>query len=319
MDIHIFLWIIFIVIFSIVLYLDLYVTGQRNGKISLKSSLFWTAIWIITALLFSLIIFFFFEDGRTKTLEYLSGYIIEKSLSIDNLFVFIMIFKLMNIKDVQQPLVLKWGILSAIVLRITFIVAGVTLVHIFHPIIYVFGTILLYAAYKMAFGKETQINLETNPIIKFVSKRFNVITTYTGKKFFFRKEKKLFITSLFLTLILIESADIIFAVDSIPAVLAITTDPFIVITSNIFAILGLRALYFALAGVLDIFHHLKYGVAFILFFVGLKMIFSDYIHIDTLVSLIIILISLTASIFYSLWHNKFRKNTTKHKKTNPDK
>jgi tellurite resistance protein TerC len=177
---------------------------------------------------------------------------------------------------------------------------GVAIITYFHPIIFIFGLFLFYAAYKMAFGGDEKIDLDNNWIIKFVSKRFNILTDYHGKKFFKKQDKKTFITPLFLTFLLIESSDLVFAVDSIPAVIAITKDPFIVITSNIFAILGLRALYFALAGVIDLFKYLKYGVAIILFYVGIKMLLSDWYPIPTEYSLIFILLCLTVSIILSL-------------------
>lgn len=285
-------------------YVDLYTTDHRKGKISIKSSLMWSGIWIGTALLFNLIILFFLEDGKQKALEFLAGYLIEKSLSVDNLFVFIMIFNVMSVKSENQPHVLKWGIISAIVMRILFILAGVTLIKLFHPIIYIFGMLLFYAAYKMAFGEEEKIDLEHNVIIKFVSKRFNILSKYEGRHFFEKINGKKFVTPLFITLLLIESADLVFAIDSIPAVIAITHDPFIVITSNIFAILGLRALYFALAGIIDLFVYLKYGVAIILAYVGIKMMISDIYAIPTVVSLGFIILCLVVSVMLSLQKRK---------------
>ncbi len=265
-------WIIFIIIAATIIIVDLYVTDNRTGTLNLKRSLIWSGIWISTALLFCVGIYFFLEKGHTRSLEFLTGYLIEYSLSIDNLFVFLLIFKVMDVPKEHQPHVLKWGILSAIAFRIIFILIGVSLIKLFHPIIYIFGIILLFAAYKMAFGGEQKIDYEKNPLIKIAKKYFNFLPGFTGKNFFTKKDGKLFATSMFLTLLLIESSDIVFAVDSIPAVIAITRDEFIIITSNIFAILGLRALYFALSGIVDIFVYLKYGVAIILFFVGLKML-----------------------------------------------
>jgi len=255
-------------------------------------------------LFFNLLIYFFLEDGHQKALEFLAGYLIEKSLSVDNLFVFLMIFNVMNIKDVHQPHILKWGILSAIIMRIIFILAGVALIKLFHPIIYIFGILLFYAAYKMAFQKEEKIDYEKNPAIKFITKKFRILTQYEGGKFFVKKNGKIFLTPLFLTLILIESSDIVFAIDSIPAVIAITRDPFIIITSNIFAILGLRALYFALAGIVDLFIYLKYGVAIILAYVGVKMLISDFFPIPVAISLLFIITCLAISIILSLIKRK---------------
>ncbi len=297
-------WFIFSAVIAVMMFIDLYVTDHRRGKITLKASLIWSGVWICTALLFNLFLYFYLEDGHQKALEFLTGYIIEKSLSVDNLFVFLMIFSVMGIKPENQPHILKWGILSAIVFRIIFILAGVALINIFHPIIYLFGIILLFAAYKMAFGGDQKIDVEHNLMIKTAKKYFKLNTAYIGKKFFVKIDKKIYITTTFLTLLLIESSDIVFAVDSIPAIIAITKDPFIIISSNIFAILGLRALYFALAGLVDLFVYLKYGVAIILFYVGIKMLISEFYKIPTEISLIIILTILGGSIILSLFKRK---------------
>jgi tellurite resistance protein TerC len=295
---------IFAAVIALMLFIDLYVTDHRRGKITLKASLIWSGVWIFTALLFNLFLYFYLEDGHQKALEFLTGYIIEKSLSVDNLFVFLMIFSVMDIKPENQPHILKWGILSAIVFRIIFIFAGVALINLFHPIIYVFAVILLLAAYKMAFGGEQKIDVENNWLIKISRKYFKLNTAYEGKKFFIKVDKKTYITTTFLTLLLIESSDIVFAVDSIPAIIAITNDTFIIISSNIFAILGLRALYFALAGLVDLFVYLKYGVAIILFYVGIKMLISEFYKIPTEVSLFVILFFLGGSIVLSLIKRK---------------
>lgn len=257
-----------------------------------------------TALLFFVAIHFFLEKGPQRSIEFLTGYLIEYSLSVDNLFVFLMIFKVMGISKENQPHILKWGILSAIVFRIIFILIGVGLLNLFQPIIYFFGLILLYGAYKMAFGGDKEINLEKHPVIKLIRKYFNILPDYKGKKFFTKKDATIYATPLFLTLLLIESSDIVFAVDSIPAIIAITRDTFVIITSNIFAILGLRALYFALAGIVDIFTYLKFGVAIILFYVGVKMMLSDVYHIPTEISLGIIIALLAGSIILSLIYKK---------------
>lgn len=293
-------WIIFSVVIAVMLMIDLYVTDHRRGKITLKASLIWSGIWIITALLFNVFLYFYLEQGHQKAIEFLTGYIIEKSLSVDNLFVFLMIFSVMNVKPEHQPHILKWGILGAIFFRIVFILAGVALINLFHPIIYIFGALLLYAAYKMAFGGDEKIDIENNWLIKIFIKYFKLKPDYEGKKFFIKENGKRYITTMFLTLLLIESSDIVFAIDSIPAIIAITHDTFIIISSNIFAILGLRALYFALAGLVDLFKYLKYGVALLLFYVGIKMLISDLYKIPTEVSLIIIITILTVSILLSL-------------------
>lgn len=301
-------WFIFSAVIAVMLFIDLYVTDHRRGKITLKASLIWSGVWIFTALLFNIFLYFYLEDGHQKALEFITGYIIEKSLSVDNLFVFLLIFSVMGVKAENQPHILKWGILSAIVFRIVFIFAGVALINVFHPIIYFFGIILLFAAYKMAFGGEQKIDVEHNWMIKTAKRYFKLNTEYEGKKFFIKIDKKVYITTTFLTLLLIESSDIVFAVDSIPAIIAITKDTFIIISSNIFAILGLRALYFALAGLVDLFVYLKYGVAFILFYVGIKMLVSEYYKIPTEVSLLIIISVLTASVILSLIKRRRFKN-----------
>jgi tellurite resistance protein TerC len=300
-------WIIFGVIVALLFFIDLYITEHRQNKITLKTSLTWSGVWILTALLFDLFIYLFLEQGHTRAIDFLTGFIIEKSLSVDNLFVFLMIFKVMAVPAESQPHVLKWGILSAIVFRIIFILVGVGLINLFHPVIYVFGIILLYASYKMAFGVDKELEYEKNPLVKIATRYLNFKPGFYGKYFFVRKEGKLFATSMFLTFLLIESSDIIFAVDSIPAVIAITRDSFIIISSNIFAILGLRALYFVLAKMVDIFVYLKYGVALILFFVGIKMLVSEIYPIPTITSLIIILSLLTVSILLSLTFKRIKK------------
>ena len=297
-------WYFFSAIVALLLFIDLYVTDHRRGNITLRASLIWSGVWILAALLFNLFIYLYMEDGHQKAIEFLTGYIIEKSLSVDNLFVFLMIFSVMDIKPENQPHVLKWGIISAIVFRIIFIFAGVALINLFHPIIYVFAVILLLAAYKMAFGGEQKIDVENNWMIKISRKYFKLNTEYVGKKFFIKENHKTYITTTFLTLLLIESSDIVFAVDSIPAIIAITNDTFIIISSNIFAILGLRALYFALAGLVDLFVYLKYGVSIILFYVGIKMLISEFYKIPTEISLFIIVFFLGGSIILSLIKRK---------------
>lgn len=303
-------WFFFWIIVAILFFADIHFTDKRTGKISLKASLIWSAVWISSALLFDVLIFFFLKNGPDKALEFITGYLIEKSLSVDNLFVFLLIFNVMNIPQENQPHVLKWGILSAIIFRIVFILVGVGLINLFHPVIYIFGGILLVAAYRMAFGKEEKIDYESNPLVRFVRKFVKFDVEYKGRHFFIKRDGKTFATVMLLTLLVIESSDILFAVDSIPAVIGITRDSFIIISSNIFAILGLRALYFALSGIVDLFVYLKYGVGIILLFVGVKMIISDFFEIPTLISLIIIGSVLTGSIIASIIHKKLVSNKT---------
>ena len=307
MSIQLEFWIIFSILVGVMLYIDLYVTDHSDHERSLKGSIVWSLIWMGVALAFNASLYFFYDKSHVKAMEFLACYLIEKSLSVDNLFVFIMIFQALNIKKINQPHILKWGILGAIVFRILFILLGVSLIEHFKATIYVFGAILLYAAYKMLrdalSGDEEQVfDLEKNRIMKFINKSFKIDTAYTGRKFFTRIDGKIALTPLFVALIMIEASDIVFAIDSIPAVLAISHDPFIVITSNIMAILGLRALYFVLAGMLSLFKYLKHGVALILFFVGAKMMimgFWDY-HIPVAISLSVIFVTLTLSIVISI-------------------
>lgn len=304
MTVHFLYWIIFVVLVGAMLYIDLYVTDHEDHEKTLKSSTIWSLIWIGVALSFNASLYIFYDNGHEKAMEFLACYLIEKSLSVDNLFVFIMIFQALNIKRINQPHILKWGILSAIVFRIIFIFLGVGLIRHFQATIYIFGAILLYAAFKMlkdAFSVEEQvIDLEKSRIIRFLSGHFNISTTYKGKRFFTKIDGKRSLTPLFIALVMIETADIVFAVDSIPAVLAITQDPFIVITSNVMAILGLRALYFVLSGMLGYFKYLKHGVAFILFFVGIKMMIVHFYKIPVAVSLTVIFATLIISVGVSL-------------------
>ena len=295
-------WLIFWGMVAVLFFIDLYLSERKSEKVSLKSSLIWSLIWTIAAGIFN--VFIYYDLGKELAIEFLTGYIIERTLSFDNLFVFLLIFEVMHTKPENQPHVLKWGILSAIVFRIVFIVAGVGLVNLFEPIIYVFGAILLYAAYKMAFGGGQKIDVEHNWLIRLARKYMNLDTKYDGKKFFISKDGKRYATTIFLVFLLIESSDIVFAIDSIPAIIAITQDTFIIISSNIFAILGLRALYFALAALNDLFYYLKYGVALILFYVGVKMLTAEFYHIPTEYSLTIILLILAVSILLSLFYKK---------------
>lgn len=301
---HYIFWLIFVLMVGMMLYIDLYITDHEDHEKTMKSSIVWSFIWIGVALLFNSSLYLFYDNGHEKAMEYLACYLIEKSLSVDNLFVFIMIFETMNIKRINQPHILKWGILGAIVFRILFIMLGVGLITYFHATIYIFGAILLYAAYKMlkdaVSDGEQPIDLDKNRVVQYINRHCRIATFYKGRKFFTKIDGKTALTPLFLVLVMIETADIVFAVDSIPAVLAITQDPFIVITSNIMAILGLRALFFVLAGMLSYFKYLKHGVALILFFVGIKMMIMGFIKIHVSVSLIVIFSVLLASVLLSL-------------------
>ncbi len=300
MNIDMFFWIGFSIIFILIFIIDMFFTGKRKDRIEIKTALMWSGVWVSTALIFGALIYFYFPMGSVKSFEFIASYLIEYSLSVDNLFVFIMIFGVMGIKEKHQPRILKWGIIGAVILRILFILAGVELIQKFQFMIYVFGAILVYTAYKMLFSKNDQIEPDKNIVVKLASKIFKIKTDEGTDHFFVKHGHTTYATVAFITLILIESTDVIFAVDSIPAVLAITHDPFIAITSNLFAILGLRSLFFAIAGILNIFRYLKYGISFILFFVGVKMLISHYVHIPIGISLGIIILCITLSIVASI-------------------
>ena len=268
------LWAGFVVFVICMLLLDLVVFNKKAHEIKMKEALLLSLFWISLAVAFNIGVWKFL--GTQKAIEFLTAYLIEESLSIDNLFVFIMIFTYFQVKPEYQHKILFWGIIGAMVMRAIFIVTGVALIHRFEWIIYVFGGFLVITGIRMMFDKGKQIDPEKNPVIRLARKLIPVTPDTHGSRLFVRINHKTFATPLFITLIMIEVTDLIFAVDSIPAVLAISSDPFIVYTSNVFAILGLRSLYFALASIIKYFRFLKYGLAAILFFVGSKMIVSSF-------------------------------------------
>jgi tellurite resistance protein TerC len=294
----VFFWIGFNAFVIMMLSLDLGVFHKKNHKVSVKEAVIWTVVWITLAIIFN--IFIYFNLGKTKALEFLTGYVIEYSLSVDNIFVFILIFSFFQVNEKYQHKVLFWGILGALIMRGIFIFAGVALITRFHWIIYIFGGFLVFTGIRMLFHQELQIEPEKNPVVKFFRKFLPVTESMHEERFFIRQNSKAYATPLFLVLLIIETSDLIFAVDSIPAVLAITQDRFIVFTSNIFAIMGLRSLYFAISGVMDYFRFLKTGLAFVLTFVGVKMCSSNFFEIPVLYSLLIIISILLISIIASL-------------------
>jgi len=283
--------------------LDLGVFHRKSHEVNVKEALLWTFIWIFLALIFNVIIFFW--KGQQQALEYFTGYLVEKALSVDNIFVFIMIFTYFQIPSKYQHKILFWGILGALIMRVIFIFAGVALLEKFHFTIYIFGALLIFTGIKMFNHSNSKIDPDKNPVLRFFKKFMPVTQTLHGDKFFTRIDGRRFATPLFLVLILIETTDLIFAVDSIPAILAITQDQFIVYTSNVFAILELRSLYFALAGVVHRFWLLSYGLAIVLVFVGIKMILIDFYKIPIEWSLLFIASVIAGSIFLSL---KLKKN-----------
>lgn len=290
-------WIGFNVFVLLMLALDLGVFNRKAHVVSVKEALTWSGVWVSLALTFNGLIYYWF--GEAKAIEFLTGYLIEKSLSVDNIFVFVLVFGYFQIPPIYQHKILFWGILGALVMRVIFIFAGVALIEKFHWTIYIFGAFLIYTGYKMFTEKGTAIDPENNPVMKFFRRMMPVTNQLHGDKFFVKLDGKRFATPLFLVLVLIETTDLIFAVDSIPAILAITQDQFIVYTSNVFAILGLRSLYFALAHVVDRFVYLSYGLAIILAFVGTKMLLIDIFKIPTFISLLVIAIILIFSIVLS--------------------
>lgn len=291
-------WILFNVFVLVMLTLDLGVFHRKSHVVTFREAISWTSVWVFLALCFNLVIYFW--QGREPALQFLTGYLVEKALSVDNIFVFIMIFTYFSIPPQYQHKVLFWGIIGALIMRIVFIFAGVALINKFHFTIYIFGAILIYTGYKMFNHNKIKIEPDKNPLLRFFKKHTPVTDTLHGDRFFVTIEGKRFATPLFVVLLLIESTDLIFAVDSIPAILAITQDQFIVYTSNVFAILGLRSLYFALAGIVHRFWMLSYGLAVVLVFVGLKMMISDWYKIPIELSLVFIAAVITASIVLSL-------------------
>lgn len=292
------LWIGFNLFVLIMLALDLGVFHKKSHVVTVREALTWTGIWVTLAMLFNLFVYYYFD--KDKAIEFFTGYLIEKSLSVDNIFVIILIFSYFNVPKSYQHKVLFWGILGALVMRVIFIFAGIELIHKFHWLIYVFGGFLIFTGIRMLTSGDIKLEPEKNPIVKLVRKIFPVTNSFQEDKFFVRLDGKLWATPLFVVVMMIEGTDLIFAVDSIPAILAISDDPFIVYTSNVFAILGLRSLYFALAGVESTFKYLKYGLSAILVFVGTKMCIADYIKIPVEISLIVIVFVLAICMLASV-------------------
>lgn len=291
-------WLFFGGIVLVLIVLDLFVFNRRSHTIRFREAVLWTCFWMGIALSFNL--FVYGTMGARPALEFLTGYVVEQSLSVDNLFVFALILRYFGVPEAFLHRVLYLGILMAILFRALFIAAGVALLHQFHWIIYVFGAMLVLTGVRMMFQDDEELEPEKNPVIRLFRRIFPVTEHYEGNRFFVRRSARLWATPLFIVVLFLAVTDIVFAVDSIPAVLAITQDTFIVYTSNIFAVLGLRALFFVLAGVLNLFHHLRYGLAVILVFVGAKMLGSSFIEVPIGVSLGVIAGVLALSILASL-------------------
>jgi len=291
-------WIIFNVFVLGMLALDLLVFHRKAHAVSLREAFTWSVVWISLALIFNLGIYYMW--GSEKAMEFLAGYLIEKSLSVDNIFVFIMIFSYFAVPAIYQHRILFWGILGALIMRAIFIALGAALLTAFHWMIYVFGGFLVITGVKLLLTGDHQVEPEKNPAVRLLRRVMHVTKKYDGQRFFVRVDGRLWATPLLLVLVVVETTDVIFAVDSIPAIFAITSDPFIVYTSNIFAILGLRALYFLLAGIMDMFRYLKVGLSFVLCFVGIKMTIVDLYKIPIEISLGVIAGILTVAMAASL-------------------
>ena len=298
-----YLWVLFGVVVLGLLALDLGVFHRKSHTVKMREALTWSAVWISLALVFNL--FVYYTRGPVPAMEFLTGYLVEEALSVDNLFVFLMIFSYFRVPAEYQHKVLFWGIMGALFMRAGFIIAGIALIQMFHWVIYIFGVFLIITGIKMVTSKDEEINPERNPVLRLFRRIMPVTEHYEKDRFFVRRDVRLFATPLFVVLLMVETTDVIFAVDSIPAILGITTDPFIVYTSNVFAILGLRSIYFALAGLMQIFHYLNYGLCLILVFVGTKMLIAEFYKVPVILALGVIIGVLLLSILASLiWPQK---------------
>ena len=295
----VFAWILFNVFVLLGLALDIGLVQRRNQTPSMQQALLRTALWILVAAIFFALVYA--TQGQVTALEFSAAYVIELSLSADNLFIFLLIFRYFRLSESQQYRVLFWGILGAIVLRAAFIFAGVGLIGRFHWLIYLLGAFLTYSGLKLLFGGESKPDPEKNPGLRFVRRVIPLAADYEGNKFFLRRDR-LYATPLLLVLIAVETTDVLFAVDSIPAVLSITLNSFVVYTSNILAIVGLRSLFFTLSSLMDIFEYLHYGISCILVFAGLKMVLSHYYRIPTGIALAVVGAILLLTILASILH-----------------
>ena len=292
------LWIGFTSFVLAMLAIDLGVFHRRAHEVRAREALVWTGVWVGLALVFNVGIYLWL--GSERALEFLTGYLIEKALSVDNLFVFLVIFSYFSVPATLQHRVLLWGVLGALVMRAVFILAGAALLQRFHWIIYLFGGFLVITGIKLLVQRDAEVHPERNPILRLFRRLVPAVAGYRGSHFIVREGGKWLATPLLMVLVAIEATDIVFAVDSIPAIFGVTSDPFIVFTSNIFAILGLRALYFALAAMMGRFHYLKVGLGLVLVFVGVKMVIADFYKIPIAVSLLVVVVLLTGSVVISL-------------------
>jgi tellurite resistance protein TerC len=293
-------WLGFTLLVVLMLAIDLGVFHRDAHEVKFKEALIWSIVWTSLAAIFCLCSAFWF--GKTHALEFATGYIIEWALSVDNIFIFVIIFTYFAVPKNLHHRVLFWGIIGAVVMRAIFIFAGTALLQRFHFVMYFFGALLLFTSFRLFIQKETDIHPDRNPILRLFRKFFPVVSKFHGANFWVKENGRWHATPLFLVLLVVEVTDLIFAVDSIPAIFAITSDPFIVFTSNIFAIMGLRSLYFLISGVMDKFHYLKIGLATVLAFIGTKMLIADFFKIPTVLSLIIVATLIFGSIIVSLLH-----------------
>jgi tellurite resistance protein TerC len=293
-----FIWAGFVGLIALLLALDLCVFHRQAHVVSMREAAAWTGVWVVLGLAFGGVVWAW--QGPTAAGEYLAGYLIEKSLSVDNVFVFALLFSYFAVPAAYQHRVLFWGVIGAIVLRAAFIAAGAALLESFHWVIYVFGGLLVLTGLKMALKRQGEMHPERNPVLRLARRVVPVLSEYRGQKFFVRERGRLVGTPLLAVLLAVETSDVIFAVDSIPAIFAVTREPFLVLTSNVFAILGLRALYFLLAGMMHRFVYLKYGLAAILVFVGAKMLLTDFYELPIWASLAAIAAVVAISVIASL-------------------
>lgn len=296
------IWIGFVVFILAVLALDLGVFHKKSHTVSFKESIIWSGVWIALAMAFNVVILFW--RGQEDFMLFLTGYVIEKSLSVDNLFVFLLIFGYFKIPNQYQHKVLFYGIIGALVMRAFFIWAGIAILEKFTWVIYIFGAFLIFSGIKMMLPHDENADLSESWVIKSARKFFHTTHELHGDRFFALEDGKKLMTPLFLALIFVEFSDLVFAIDSIPAIIGITNDPFLVFTSNVFAILGLRSLYFALKGFADMFHYLKYGLAVILMFIGVKMLIVKYYHMPIAVTMGVIFTVLLTSVLVSIYMKK---------------
>jgi tellurite resistance protein TerC len=292
------IWAGFFALIGLLLALDLFVFHRQAHVVSMREATAWTAVWVVLGLAFGGVVWAW--QGATAAGEYLAGYLIEKSLSVDNVFVFALLFSYFGVPAAYQHRVLFWGVIGAIVLRAAFIAAGAALLESFHWVIYVFGGLLVLTGLRMALKRHGEMHPERNPVLRLARRLVPVLSEYRGQQFLVREAGRLLATPLLPVLLAVETTDVIFAVDSIPAIFAVTRDPFLVLTSNVFAILGLRALYFLLAGLMHRFVYLKYGLAAILVFVGAKMLLADAYTVPIWASLAAIAAVVAASVTASL-------------------